>query len=149
MSATLTCVSMAGPASAEVSIVPDASGYDIEISGQASPGELLDAIASATGVSVKGQPEDATLTANKLHGVSMERALRKLLPGSAFAVRYGDDGRPTALIFLTSDTTDGSAPSDGDVSTQGMDDPTTTDGDARGDAPPDGSDGGDPNQPSQ
>ena len=94
-------VGLAHPASAEVTISPAASGYDIDIIGPVSSTELIDVISAATGVAVKNRPEDTTINTNHLRSTSLDRALRKLLPGTAFTIRSGDEGAPAMIIFLS------------------------------------------------
>jgi hypothetical protein len=122
------------PAEAGVTVKPSAKGYDIDVDGPTKASELIDAIASATGVNVKGQPEETTIGPNHLHGTSLERALRMLLPKVPFAVRFDADDIPEAIIFLSpaqdgpaSDGSDGANSIDsGDVSTP-VDAPDTPD----------------------
>jgi hypothetical protein len=108
------------PAFADVTVTPADKGYDIAITDQASASDLLDAIASATGASVKGEPGDDDINPTRLTGVSLERALRGLLPKSAFAIRYGADGSPAMIIFLTQK--DGAAAGADDGSSPDMQD---------------------------
>lgn len=92
---------LAPPASAEVTISPAASGYDIDITGPVSSSELIDVISAATGIAVKNRPKDTTINTNHLRSTSLDRALRKLLPGTAFTIRSGDEGAPAMIIFLS------------------------------------------------
>ena len=94
---TLLCGSVA----AEVSVAPAGKGYDIDVSGQASTTEVIDAIAAATGATIQGYPEDGTVADNHIRGASLERALRALLPKAAFVVRFNADDTPAAIIFLS------------------------------------------------
>jgi hypothetical protein len=110
---------LCGPAAAGVTVTPAAKGYDIDIDGQASASELIEAIAGATGVEIKGQPEDATVGPNHLRNTSLERALRQLLPKAPFAIRFDADDTPETIIFLspsqegaTADGSDGAGESD-------------------------------------
>lgn len=100
---------------AEVTVAPAARGYDIDITGQASSTELIDAIAAALGIKVQGYPADSTVTANQLRGASLERALRALLPTARFVVRFNDDDTPEAIIFLSA-SKDGEMGNDPDLS---------------------------------
>ena len=129
-------------AQAEVTVAPAATGFDIDITDQASASELLDAVAAATGAVIKGRPEDATINANQLRNSSMERALRKLLPGAAFAVRYDDDGKLAAIIFLSPDSAGGESADGADSTDSGLGDDTPVDSEPmdNGMPPPDGSD---------
>lgn len=94
---TLLCGSVA----AEVSVAPAGKGFDIDVSGQASTTEVIDAIAAATGATIQGYPEDGTVADNRIRGASLERALRALLPKAAFVVRFNTDDTPAAIIFLS------------------------------------------------
>lgn len=127
VSAGLLC----SPATAEVTVNAAAKGYDIDITGNATASELVDAIVSATGVEIKGEPEDTTVGSNHLRNASLERALRLLLPKAPFAVRYDSDDMPEAIVFLSpsddgatdgSDTGDGSDDGSGSESDQGSPD---------------------------
>lgn len=97
---TVSCITI-GAAQAEVTVVPAARGFDIDVSDQATSTELLDAITSATGVKIEGAPEDAAIGANHLRSASLERALRTLMPRAGFVVRSRGDGTPEAIIFLS------------------------------------------------
>lgn len=103
------CILHCGPAVADVTVKPAARGYDIDIAGGTSASELIDAIANATGVEIKGEPEDATVGPNHLRNASLERALRMLLPKAPFAVRYDADDTPETIVFLSpsEDSADG------------------------------------------
>lgn len=92
---------LCGPAAATIKIAPAEKGYDFDIDAQTTASELIDAIASATGVDIKGEPQDTTVGPNHLRNTSLERALRKLLPKAPFAVRFDADDTPEAIIFLT------------------------------------------------
>jgi hypothetical protein len=94
---TLLCGSVA----AEVNVAPSGKGYDIDVSGQASTTEVIDAIAAATGATIQGYPEGGTVADNRIRGASLERALRALLPKAAFVVRFNADDTPAAIIFLS------------------------------------------------
>jgi hypothetical protein len=130
------CGTLPAVALADVTVTPAAKGYDIDITGDASSSDLIDAIVGATGVAIKGEPGDATLTANHLKNTSLERALRSLLPGTNFAVRFGDDDKPSEIIFLTSGSGDGSGngsaegpgPYNADTAAPGMEAPTKSGG---------------------
>lgn len=109
---------LSGAALASVKVTPTESGYDIDIDGEASASEVIDAIASAAGVEIKGQPEETAVAPNNLRNTSIERALRKLFPTAHFAVRFDADDTPEAIIFLSpsqdssgTDGDDGSDPS--------------------------------------
>lgn len=123
------------PARAEVTVAAAAKGYDIAVTDDATATDLIDAITAATGIAVKGQPADDTLPATRLSGVSLERALRGLLPKAAFVVRYGDDGAPAMIIFLTPKDATGA----GDAAGSDMQDGSAPDA-GSADQPPDGSD---------
>jgi hypothetical protein len=126
MPAAVLVFAMAGSALAGVTVSPAGRGYDIDIDGETSASELLDAIASASGATVKGQPQDATITTNHLRGTTLERAIRQLLPGAAFTIRFGEDERPDAIIFLSPE--DGSSTAEGgsDSAAPDMSDPGST-----------------------
>ena len=94
---TLLCGSVA----AEVNVAQAGKGYDIDVSGQASTTEVIDAIAAATGATIQGYPLDGTVADNRIRGASLERALRALLPKAAFVVRFNADDTPAAIIFLS------------------------------------------------
>lgn len=105
-----------GTAWAEVTVKPAARGYDIDITEEATSSDLIDAIAEATGANVKGEPEDASLAPNHLRSTSLERAIRMLIPGAKFAVRFNDDDSPAEIIFLASGVDgDGAGLTDSDV----------------------------------
>lgn len=103
--ALLIGAALCGSVAAEVNVSPGGKGYDIDVSGQASTKEVLDAIAAATGATIEGYPEDGTVADSRIRGASLERALRALLPKAAFVVRFNADDTPAAIIFL-SDTKD-------------------------------------------
>ncbi|MEI8177287.1 hypothetical protein [Aestuariivirga sp.] len=124
MGAALPCAAEAG-----VTVTAAAKGYDIDITDSVSTTELLDAITSATGATIKGQPEEMTVNANHLRSTSLEGALRKLLPGAGFAVRFSADNAPAEIIFLTAK--DGAA-------AQGPDDGSSTGADGNLDSGTDG-----------
>lgn len=92
---------LCGAAAAEITVKPATKGYDIDITGEASASELIEAIASATGVDIKGKPEDTPVGANHLRNASLERALRVLLPKAPFVVKSDDEDMPTEIIFLS------------------------------------------------
>lgn len=92
---------LCGSVAAEVSVSPAGKGYDIDVSGQVSTTEVLDAIAAATGATIEGYPEDGAIADNRIRGASLERALRALLPKAAFVVRFDADDTPAAIIFLS------------------------------------------------
>ena len=117
---TMGVAALFTPARADVTVTPATKGYDIAITDQASASDVLDAITSATGVAVKGEPGDDAVNPTRLTGVSLERALRGLLPKAAFAIRYGADGAPAMIIFLT--PKDGAAAGAGDGSSPDMQD---------------------------
>lgn len=128
-----------------VKVTPAAQGYDIDIDSPTSASELVDAIAAATGVEVKGEPEDVSVGPNHLRNTTLERALRKLMPKAPFAVRFDSDDTPEEIIFLSpsqdgsgmggSDGTDGS---DGSDSTDPSDDAPADGSDSQDDSAPDG-----------
>ena len=107
--ALLIGVLLCGSVAAEVNVAPAGKGYDIDVSGQASTTEVIDAIAAATGATIQGYPEDGTVADNRIRGASLERALRALLPNAAFVVRFNADDTPAAIIFL-SDAKDAAPP---------------------------------------
>lgn len=94
------CLLLPLPAWAEVSVTPAARGYDVDVVGQVSSSEVLDAFATATGIDIKGAPEETTVAETHLRGASLERALRALLPHAGFVVSSDADGKPTAIIFM-------------------------------------------------
>lgn len=102
---------LSGTAMADVTVKPAAKGYDIDITGDATASDLIDAIASATGVDIKGAPEDTPVGTNHLRNASLERSLRVLLPKAPFVVKSDEDGLPAEIIFLSPQT--GSDPGDG------------------------------------
>lgn len=99
--AFIIAVCLAGAAQAEVTVAPAGRGYDIDVAGQVSSAELLSAIATATGVTITGDPEDATIRDSHFRGTSLERALRALLPHAAFVVSFAKNGAPDRIIFLS------------------------------------------------
>ncbi|MEI7599933.1 MAG: hypothetical protein WCJ41_11520 [Aestuariivirga sp.] len=115
---------LCGAAAAEVTVKPAAKGYDIDITGNATASELIEAIASATGVDIKGEPEDTPVGANHLRNASLERALRALLPKAPFVVKSDDEDMPTEIIFLSP-----SQNGDGTAGGQDASDPAMTDQD--------------------
>ena len=106
-------VALCAPAMAAVTVTPATKGYDIDVTGPSSASEVIDAIAGATGVVIKGEPEDATVGTNHLRNTSLERALRVLLPGAPFAVRFGEDDMPEEIIFLAPSQDGGDTANDG------------------------------------
>jgi len=102
-------LSWPGAALAEVTVTPAAKGYDVDVTGQASTTEVLEAIVGATGVEIKGTPGDAAVSENHLRGASLERAIRALLPKAGFIVRSDAEGKPAAIIFMAV-SDDGSRP---------------------------------------
>ena len=72
---TMGVAALFTPARADVTVTPATKGYDIAITDQASASDVLDAITSATGVAVKGEPGDDAVNPTRLTGVSLERAL--------------------------------------------------------------------------
>lgn len=92
---------LSGSVRAEITVKPTDRGYDIDITSEATASELVDAIASATGIDIKGEPAESTVGTNQLRNASLERALRQLLPKAPFVVRSDADGAPTAIIFLS------------------------------------------------
>lgn len=103
---TLLCAALFGvttssTAWAEITVSPAARGYDIDVTDPVSSTELIDAIAAALEIKVKGYPDESTVAANQLRGASLERALRALLPSARFVVRFNEDDSPAALIFLS------------------------------------------------
>ena len=118
--ALLIGTALCGSVAAEVTVSPAGKGYDIDVTGQVSTTEVLDAIAAATGATIEGYPEDGTVADNRIRGASLERALRALLPKAAFVVRFSEDDTPTAIIFLSDSK--GAAPAGGDPGMdEGMD----------------------------
>ena len=96
------------PALADVTVKPVDKGYDIDITEETSSSEVVDAIVEATGVDIKGEPEDSMVPANHLRNVSLERALRTLLPRVPFSVRFDSDDVPETIIFLAKTKDDAS-----------------------------------------
>ncbi len=141
---------LAGSAQAEVTVTPAAKGYDIDIVGQASVGELLDAIAKG-GITITGQPPDATITANHFRSASLERALRALLPHAPFVVRFAKNGVPEKIIFLSAAKGEGEG-AGGDAGPATGDDPSMEGGsnpdDPGSNFAPDAQQGGQPGTPS-
>lgn len=134
--AFLMGTALCGTASAGVTVTPAAKGYDIDVSDQASSSELLDAISTATGVAIKGLPDETTLATNHLRSTTIERALRMLMPGTNFVVRFGPDNAPEQIIFLAA-SPDGNGAGNGesgaDESTvPDLQDPSTDGGDMQG-----------------
>ncbi|WP_374331777.1 hypothetical protein [Aestuariivirga sp.] len=127
---------LSGTARAEVTVTPAAKGYDIEVSDQATSSELLDAITNATGVTIKGLPDETTLAANHLRSTTLERAIRMLMPAANFVVRFRPDNTPAQIIFLSAspdDNTAGSSESETDDPTApDLQDPATDGGDMQG-----------------
>lgn len=143
-----------GAAHADITVKPVARGYDIDVTSETTASELVDAIANATGVDIKGEPEDTTVGVNHLRSASLERALRALLPKAPFVVRSDADDTPTEIIFLaprkngdgSSDGTDDGSYDGNDGSDGSIDsiDPTDVPPDAGMSAPPDSPDTTDP-----
>lgn len=100
-------------ARAEVTVTPVAKGYDVDVIGQASSAEVLEAIAGATGVEIKGTPGDTTVNESHLRSASLERAIRALLPRAGFVVSSDAEGKPVSIIFMAV-SGDGGAPPPGD-----------------------------------
>lgn len=111
---------LSGSVAAEVNVSPAGKGYDIDVTGQASTTEVLDAIAATTGATIEGYPVDGTIADNRIRGASLERALRALLPKAAFVVRFNADDTPAAIIFL-SDSKDATSEGAGPDIDEGMD----------------------------
>jgi len=107
--AAVAGLSWSGAALAEVTVTPAARGFDVDVTGQASTTEVLEAIANATGVEIKGTPGDAAVGENHLRGTSLERAIGVLLPKAGFIVRSDAEGKPAAIIFMAV-SDDGSRP---------------------------------------
>ena len=122
---------LCGAATADVTVKPATKGYDIDITGSASATELIDAIASATGVDIKGKPEDTPVGANHLRNASLERALRVLLPKAPFVVKSDDEDMPTEIIFLSP-----SQNGDGTTDSQDASDPAMIEPDQSDDTAP-------------
>lgn len=93
-------LSWSAAALAEVTVTPIARGYNVDVTGQASTTELLEAIAGVTGVEIKGTPGDAAVGENHLRGASLERTIRALLPKAGFIIRSDAEGKPLAIIFM-------------------------------------------------
>ncbi|MFO1133166.1 MAG: hypothetical protein U1E16_14295 [Hyphomicrobiales bacterium] len=121
---------------AGVTVTPASKGYDIDVSDQASSSELLDAISDATGVTIKGLPDETTLATNHLRSTTLERALRMLMPGTNFVVRFGPDNAPTQIIFLSESPDDNGAGNSesglDDATPSDLQDPSTDGGDMQG-----------------
>ena len=133
----LLAATLCGTAVADVKIAPAAQGYDIDIDGDTSATDLIEAIAAATGVEIKGEPEDVAIGANHLRNTSLERALRKLLPKAPFAVRFDSDETPEEIIFLSPAEDGGGADGGAGDTTEPSDDAPAEDPDV-----PDAPDGG-------
>lgn len=88
-------------ARADVTVTAAGSGYDIEVSGQATSADVIAAIAAATRATASGTPDTTPVLPNHLAGASLVRALRVLLPHAPFVIRYRKDGTPEAIILLT------------------------------------------------
>ena len=134
----LLCALLNQSASAEVTVKTATKGYDIDVTGAVSASELLDAIAVATGVEIKGKPGDMQAVSNHLRDTSLERALRIFLPNAPFAIRYDADDVPETIVFLSSP--DGGATPSGDADGfgddgSGMDDAGAPDSETVPDAP--------------
>lgn len=143
--AVVAGLSWSGAALAEVTVTPAARGFDVDVTGQASTTEVLDAIANATGVEIKGTPGDAAVGENHLRGASLERAIGVLLPKAGFIVRSDADGKPVAIIFMAAPDAGGAPPDGGPAMGTGA--PPVPDGSAPllpDDSGPDGSAGGVP-----
>ena len=105
---------------------PASRGYDIDITEGTTASDLLDAIADAAGVEIKGEPEDTEVVPNHLRNASLERALRMLLPKAPFAVRYDADDTPEAIVFLSPSAGAGDGADTGDDGSDTMDDGSGT-----------------------
>lgn len=111
---SLAAVASCEVALAEVTVKPAAKGYDIDVTEEASASDVVDAIVEATGVDIKGEPDDTSVPVNHLRNVSLERALRILLPHVPFAVRFDADDTPQTIIFMATAKGDGSQDGVGD-----------------------------------
>ena len=134
----LPCVLLNQSALADVTVKTATKGYDIDVTGSVSASELLNAIAVATGVEIKGKPGDVQVVSNHLRDTSLERALRIFLPNAPFAVRYDADDVPETIVFLSlpdgGTTPSGDADGFGDDGS-GMDDAGAPDSETVPDAP--------------
>ena len=118
-----------GAALADVTVKAASAGYDIDITEGTTASDLLDAIAEAAGVEIKGEPEDAEVAPNHLRNASLERALRMLLPKAPFAVRYDADDTPETIVFLSPSAGAGDGADAGDDGSDTMDDGSGTEPD--------------------
>lgn len=105
---------------ADVTVEPASQGYDIDVTEGTTASELLDAVADAAGVEIKGEPEDTEVSANHLRNVSLERAFRMLLPKAPFAIKYDADDTPNMIVFLSPSA---GATDDGDTGADSSDTP--------------------------
>lgn len=100
--ALLLLASLSGAASAEITITPATRGYDIDITEPTSSTALIDALAGAASLKVRGYPVEGPVAASQMRNASLERALRALVPTARFVVRFNADDTPAEIIFLSS-----------------------------------------------
>jgi|GEM_PF-2564632 len=63
-------------------------------------GQVLDALAHATGAEITGARDDTRTLSARFSAVPLAQALAWLLDGESFTLTYGDDGRPLRIELL-------------------------------------------------
>jgi len=63
-------------------------------------GEVLAAVATATGAQMQGQPVTDRRVSLDVDALPLDDALHRLLGAQNFTLRYGRDGRPTTIVLL-------------------------------------------------
>lgn len=63
-------------------------------------GEVLDAVAAATGAELQGRPADDRRVSLDGDALPLDDALHRLLGAQNFTLRYGRDGRPKTIVLL-------------------------------------------------
>lgn len=73
--------------------------YDIEVTAATPAAEVIGSLAAAAGASIQGDPGPDLVMPNRLHGVSLEAAVSRLLPHRGFAISRSGTGSPIRIIF--------------------------------------------------
>jgi hypothetical protein len=66
----------------------------------ASLREVLDAVATATGATIQGEPLEERRVSLEVDALRLDDALHRLLGAQNFTLRYGRDGQPKAVMLL-------------------------------------------------
>jgi hypothetical protein len=75
--------------------------HRLTIQSERAPlGDVLDAVARATGIEIVGEPLDAREVSIRIVDVPLLEALDRLIGSQNFVVRYGADGEPERLELL-------------------------------------------------